>query len=448
MSRQAGDQRRVSIGDRGGGGGSNIGGRLGQRGVAGRLGPRRGGGRGRGQIGLGSRMETFQRPGMPVRRQSTGSAFSRLGSRVEPRDRDRDREESEEEEEDEAKKPTLQSSVVATAPVVKSREDTVKDQQKDTRGQARNKRMFGLLLGTLHKFKQEATHFEDKNVRRAQIEQKLDQKAQQGNKPLPHRERLFNERREKQREMVKLEDLMTLANEQEAWDEHTTKLSNFICTKTKPRIFYMPKTHTSDTKKKLAESKDDFMGKVKQRKEDLNKELEELENERNRRKERIEQREREEKENVKAEKQIRSYDGYSQRRVTEGKDERHVSETHDREKRRKSEEERAGGHHKRRRTRSRSDDTHKRERSDPKADMVGKEEVAVKKLKQVAEEKEEATTTSIEGMESSSGKTGKYEGEVHDGEGQSNIAKEDGVARSEMSGGPAPMVTNQNLSRI
>lgn len=32
----------------------------------------------------------------------------------------------------------------------------------------RNKRMFGLLLGTLHKFKQEATHFEDK-VRKLQV---------------------------------------------------------------------------------------------------------------------------------------------------------------------------------------------------------------------------------------------------------------------------------------
>lgn len=51
-------------------------------------------------------------------------------------------------------------------------------------------------------------------MRRAQIEQKLDQKAQQEKQAIAtQRKDLFNERREKQREMVKLEDLMTLANE-------------------------------------------------------------------------------------------------------------------------------------------------------------------------------------------------------------------------------------------
>lgn len=51
-------------------------------------------------------------------------------------------------------------------------------------------------------------------MRRAQIEQKLDEKAQEEKQALfTERKELFNERREKQREMVKLEDLMVLANE-------------------------------------------------------------------------------------------------------------------------------------------------------------------------------------------------------------------------------------------
>ncbi|KAJ8045655.1 Pinin [Holothuria leucospilota] len=420
-SRPSGDQRRVSIGGGTGGGGGGV-----ASGLSGRLGPRRGGGRSRGQSGPGrpGRMDTFQRLGVPLKRQNLGSAFSRLGSRVNTR------EESDEEEDNEAK-PTLQSSVVATAPVLKSREDTVKDQQKDKKGQARNKRMFGLLLGTLHKFKQEATVAEDKNVRRAQIEQKLDQKAEEEKKAIAsERKELFNERKAKQLEMTKLEELMVLANEQEAWNRHTIELSKFIYTKAKPRIFYLPKLHTPETHKKLQSSKEELMGVIKKRKEDLSKQLEEVETERNKRLERMEKRpedHREEKENRKGRERRISEGKHRRRRSREskGKDDERIVSTHDREKRKKdASEDRSNT--KRRRTRSRSDDPHRNEKSHVKEDKKKKEESSSKKLGELKEE--EVPIPEGVKTEARTGKTGKYESQVHDGKQEGEGNKEEGLA--------------------
>lgn len=55
----------------------------------------------------------------------------------------------------------LQSRVVSSGKE-KSREEVLAEQRSDKKGRDRNKRMFGALLGTLQRFKQEETKLKEK----------------------------------------------------------------------------------------------------------------------------------------------------------------------------------------------------------------------------------------------------------------------------------------------
>lgn len=55
----------------------------------------------------------------------------------------------------------LQSRIVSSGKE-KSREEVIAEQRSDKKGRDRNKRMFGALLGTLQRFKQEETKLKDK----------------------------------------------------------------------------------------------------------------------------------------------------------------------------------------------------------------------------------------------------------------------------------------------
>ena len=70
----------------------------------------------------------------------------------------------------------------------------------------RNRRMFGSLLGTLAKFRQEESHLKDKEDKRAKIEQRLDENARQEKESLrKERHNLFLERRRQQAHVRRLE---------------------------------------------------------------------------------------------------------------------------------------------------------------------------------------------------------------------------------------------------
>lgn len=59
-------------------------------------------------------------------------------------------------------KPSVSSRVIATPREIPSRQEVIRRERTDERSRQRNKRMFGALLGTLQKFRQEETKLKAK----------------------------------------------------------------------------------------------------------------------------------------------------------------------------------------------------------------------------------------------------------------------------------------------
>ncbi|XP_070578435.1 pinin-like [Ptychodera flava] len=215
--------------------------------------------RGRGADVRLIRRDSYDGPGGggPPPKRMRGSAFSRLGGRVGSERGGRRRDSDDDDEDAFDRKPGLQSSVVATPKDTRTRKDSIAEASADKKGMQRNRRMFGLLMGTLQKFKADATQKTQKDKRRHDIENKLEEQAQREKKAVAmERIELFQERKSKQKELNKLQRLMELAQMQEEWDAHNRNLCNFIRTKSKPHIFYKPAKMSSTANKYHKESKE------------------------------------------------------------------------------------------------------------------------------------------------------------------------------------------------
>ncbi|PSN41336.1 hypothetical protein C0J52_20648 [Blattella germanica] len=127
-------------------------------------------------------------------------------------------------EEDVANKPAISSRVIATPKELPSRQEAMAAQSTDERSKARNRRMFGALLGTLQKFRQEETRMRDKEEKRAKVEKKLEENAKREKEELKkERQELFQERKRKQAEIKKIELKLLRMKEQEEWEKMIEK---------------------------------------------------------------------------------------------------------------------------------------------------------------------------------------------------------------------------------
>ena len=206
----------------------------------------------------------------PAKRRAMGGAFSRLGPR-------RTRPDSDEEEL--PNKPAVQSSVIATPQDTRTRQDKLREEGKNTEGKNRNKRMFGHLLGTLTKFQKESKSQQEKENLRHQIEEKLEEKARAEKDEIrKERQSLFQERRKQQAKLRRLEHKMELVQIHDDWEGQTRKLMNFIRTKAKPHLFYLPKMHTPASEKRLEETGKVLEGIISDRRKHLEEEIEDIMN--------------------------------------------------------------------------------------------------------------------------------------------------------------------------
>lgn len=177
---------------------------------------------------------------------------------------------------DDESKPKIYSRVIRELP---TRQEIVEAQGTDAQSRARNRRMFGCLLGTLQKFCQEESRLKQKEEKKAQIERKLEeQELQERENMKKERQNLFSDRKRQQLEVRKLELKMNYIREFEVWEKSKKDLKNFICTKTKPHIYFRPKVMSEKTEKRLAECQADLERELDAKRNKMNEEIQAIEN--------------------------------------------------------------------------------------------------------------------------------------------------------------------------
>lgn len=192
------------------------------------------------------------------------SAKDRLGSIVTEEDQKPIKEEYEGEDvdDDTVPKKTLQSQVMLSSKIMKSRTEVLAAQQGDQVTKERNRRMFGSLLGTLQRFKKEETQLKDKEEKKAKIERRLEEEALKEKESLVVRKReLFIQRKQQQREIKNIEIKMGLVRNFEIFERQINCTMNFIKTEFDPSVFYLPKIHNEKTEKKLEKTRS-YLGNI------------------------------------------------------------------------------------------------------------------------------------------------------------------------------------------
>ncbi|ALC45412.1 Pnn, partial [Drosophila busckii] len=171
--------------------------------------------------------------------------------------------------------PRVNSRVIRELP---SREEIVEAQGVDSESRARNRRMFGSLLGTLQKFCQEESRLKKKEDKKAQIEKKLEKQEMQEREMFKkERESLFLHRKRKQLEIKCLEKKMARLKDFKIWESSMIFQKRQIRTKTKPHIFFQPRIYNPQMEKLLSKSKFELHGIIEKRREVLQTELMDIE---------------------------------------------------------------------------------------------------------------------------------------------------------------------------
>jgi len=171
------------------------------------------------------------------------------------RDRDRDREgrRTNDSEEDYPNKRRFTSSIVphkVTSAIVKpaatladSKPTPTLELNNNADIKKRNKKMFGMLLGTLQQFKKDQGQKSDVEQRRLEIEHKVENKVEQERGELLEKhKKILHEQKERELsladEIRKKQEQTELALLEHKWAKHKTLVANFTHTKAAPFIYY------------------------------------------------------------------------------------------------------------------------------------------------------------------------------------------------------------------
>ncbi|KAJ3090992.1 hypothetical protein HK102_001991 [Quaeritorhiza haematococci] len=120
----------------------------------------------------------------------------------------------------------------------------------------RGQRLFGVLMGHLNKFKEQSTQKSEAEIRREQLEARLQEKLRKEKEELAEKvKRDHEERRERLLTQRQEEDAKRQADMKQTWKTQRSQLSHFIRTTSKPCIYYLPAKHNDRTLQLLADSK-------------------------------------------------------------------------------------------------------------------------------------------------------------------------------------------------
>lgn len=220
-------------------------------------------------MGPNRRVYSHENDEPPTKRRIPGSVFRRLSDKLVVDDL---------EPEPMVNTRQMISKVIVTPREVPSRQQALAAQSNDEKFKARNRRMFGALLGTLQKFQQEETKLKPKEDKRAQLEKKIeDNEIQEKAEIKKERQELFLNRKKKQAEIKMIELKMTRMREYNIWEEQQKPRMHFIQTKAKPHINYMPKRMNDVNKIALVESRNEVEKQIDTRRQEVFDELKYIE---------------------------------------------------------------------------------------------------------------------------------------------------------------------------
>lgn len=157
---------------------------------------------------------------------------------------------------------------------VKSREETIEEQKNDNKVVARNRRMFGALVGTLQKFNKEEIKKKDVLEKKKVVEKNVEEKVEKEKEEIKNKKReLFYEQKKKKKDIQIIQIQMKRVEEYEIWEKSKQFEGNFIRTKAEPDIFWLPKNHSEKTKELVQNTKETVAKEIELKKEEFEEEL-------------------------------------------------------------------------------------------------------------------------------------------------------------------------------
>ncbi|KAL6267028.1 hypothetical protein P5V15_000105 [Pogonomyrmex californicus] len=164
--------------------------------------------------------------------------------------------------------------VIATPREIPSRQEVIRRERTDERSRQRNKRMFGALLGTLQKFRQEETKLKAKEDKKAEVEARVEEARRREKEELRReRQQLFLSRKRQLAEVRALEAKLARSRQFQDWRNAQLSLASFIKTHAQPSIYYVPKRKHPQTDILLAQCTKELYEEIERREKALVEEL-------------------------------------------------------------------------------------------------------------------------------------------------------------------------------